>query len=91
MLLEEILNEASKFEKLKKSKVALTPEERSEVMSRDAIWHHGPNGEATPAVWKSKNKDGSFTYITNTHRAFNKASTLKGAISRYHKFIKGTS
>jgi hypothetical protein len=60
-------------------------------MKRKAVWHHGPNGEETSAVWKSKNKDGSFTYVTHTHRAFNTAPTLKGAINRFHKFIKGTS
>lgn len=92
---EVFLNETkkkSKFEKLKDDKIPLTDEEREKVMKADAVWHHGPNGEATPAVWKSKNKKtGKVTYITNTHRAYNTAPTLKGAISRYHKFIKSTA
>lgn len=75
---------------LKKYKVDLTPEERSQVMSADAVWNHGPNGEATPAVWKAV-INGKTTYVTNTHRAYNTADTVKGAISRYHKFIKGTA
>ena len=82
----------SEFEKLKDNKVPLTDEERAEVMKAKAVWHHGPNGEESPAVWKSKNpKTGEITYITNTHRATNIRPTLKGAIGRYHKFIKGTA
>lgn len=89
-----LINEAkkSKFEKLKDDKIPLTDEERKKVMDAKAVWHHGPNGEETPAVWKSKNKKtGKVTYICHTHRAYNTAPTLKGAISRFHKFIKGTA
>ena len=82
----------SKFEKLQDNKVPLTPEEREKVMKAKAVWHHGPNGEETPAVWKSKDKKtGKFTYVTNTHRAYQDRPTLKGAISIYHKFIKSTA
>ena len=87
----EFLKEQSEFQKLQKNKVSLTAEEREEVMKRKAIWHHGPNGEETPAVWKSVDKNGKATYVTNTHRAYNTAPTLKGAIGRYHDFIKGTA
>ena len=87
------LNEAkkSKFEKLKDNKVPLTSEEREKVMKAKAVWHHGPNGEETPAVWKSKDKNGKIAYVTNTHRAYQDRPTLKGAISIYHSFIKSTS
>jgi len=85
------LNEGSDFEKLKKNKVTLTDEERAEVMKRKAVWHMGADGKASPAVWKSVNDKGEVTYVTNTHRAYNTAKTLKGAIGRYHKFIKGTA
>lgn len=93
MIRKALISEAkkSKFEKLQDNKVPLTDEEREKVMKADAIWHHGPNGEPSPAVWKSKDKKGKFTYVTATHRAYNTAPTLKGAISRYHKFIKGTA
>jgi len=88
----EKLAKKSSFAILKKYKVPLSPEERAEVMKRKAVWHHGPNGEATPAVWKSTNpKTKNTTYVVNTHRAYNKRPTLAGAISRYHKFIKGTA
>lgn len=91
MKFQEYLNE-NDFKSLQKNKIALDPEEREEVLKSKAIWHHGPNGEETPAVWKSKDpKTGKITYITNTHRAYNTASTLKGAIGRYHKFIKSTA
>lgn len=79
-----------KWPKLKKGRTTLDPEERAEVMARKAVWHHGPNGEETPAVWKSI-VDGKAWYVTNTHRAMNIAPTLKGAINRYHRFIKGTA
>lgn len=87
----EYLNECSEFEALEKNKVPLTSEEEQEVMNKRAVWNHGPNGEEVPAVWKSVNKKGKTTYVTNTHRAFNTSPSLKGAIGRYHKFIKGTA
>lgn len=91
-LQQVILNETDEFLSLKKNQKPLTDEERTEVMDAEAVWHHGPNGEASPAVWKSVDpKTDKITYITHTHRAYNTAPTLKGAIGRYHKFIKGTS
>lgn len=76
------------FKTLKKNKVALSQEERDEVMKADAVWHFSKN--PSPAVWKSEINNKTY-YVTNTHRAFNVTSTLKGTIDRYHKFIKGTS
>ncbi len=82
----------SEFEKLKDNKIPLEDEERALVMKSKAVWHFGNKGEPSPAVWKSKNPNtGKVTFITNTHRAFNTASTVKGAIRRYHTFIKGTA
>lgn len=82
----------SKFKKLEDNKIPLTDEERKKVMDADAVWHHGLDGAPSPAVWKSKDKKtGKITYITNTHRAYQARPTLKGAISIYHSFIKGTS
>ena len=89
---EFLLERANAFEILKKNRKPLTDEERKECMDSKAVWHHGPKGEETAAVWKSVNpKTGEITYVTNTHRAYNTATTLKGAIERYHKFIKGTA
>lgn len=86
-----IAEDSSEFEKLQKNKKPLSAEEHSECMKAKATWHHGSKGQAAPAVWKSVGRDGKKTYITHTHRAYNKASTLKGAIKRYHDFIKGTA
>lgn len=75
---------------LMKKKVPLDSEERKEVMSKGAVWRHGPNGEETPAVWKSKDSKGNFVYGCNTHRAGTVKPTLKGAIKAFD-FIKTTS
>lgn len=78
------------FKDLKSGQVKLTDAERSEVMKKKAVWHHGPKGAASPAVWKSI-VDGKTYFVTNTHRAYNVRPTLAGAIGRYHSFIKGTA
>ena len=86
-----MINESGpEFKTLKKNKVALSKEERAEVMKAKATWNHGPKGQPTPAVWKSV-VDGKTWYVTNTHRAMNSAKTLKGAINKYHNFIKSTA
>ena len=86
-----LINEAkkSKFEKLKNNKVPLTDEEREKVMTAKAVWHHGPNGEETPAVWKSKDKKtGKVTYACHTHRLYQTAKSLGAAINKFHKYVK---
>lgn len=82
----------SKFEKLEDNKIPLTDEERKKVMDADAVWHFSHLNKPTPAVWKSKDKKtGKVSYVCHTHRAFQERPTLKGAISIFHSFIKGTS
>ena len=88
---KEFLDEASKMETLKKNKKPLSDEEHAECLKKKAVWHHGQDGAPSPAVWKSVNKDGKTTYVTNTHRAYNTATTLKGGIKCYHDCIKGTA
>ncbi len=78
------------FKTLKKNKVKLSDEEREKAMNADAVWHFNGPDKPVCAIWKSE-VDGKTYYGTNTHRAFNTASTLKGAISKYHSFIKGTA
>jgi len=72
----------------KKHKVKLTPEERAQVMTAKAVWHF--NGGAPSSAVSKAVINGKTWYETHTHRAINYAPTLKGAISRYHKFIKST-
>jgi hypothetical protein len=87
LFLENFLIESSDFKHLRKNEVALSKEERTEVGKQKAEWSDGRS-----AVWKSVDpKTNKVTYITHTHRAYNTAPTLKGAISRFHKFIKGTA
>lgn len=92
-LLREMLMEGNEFKTLKKHEQPLTPEERKEVMDKKAVWHFSHhNGNPSSAVWKSVDpKTGKTTYVTHTHRAYNTAPTLKGAIGRFHKFIKSTA
>ena len=95
----ELNEKKSHYEVLKANKVPLTDEERKEVFKKDAVWHYadsvdpntGKKVHKVSAVWKSKNPDGSFTYITNTHRAYQARDSLSAAINIYHKFIKGTA
>lgn len=90
MKLAELLTEGSDIKTLKANKKPLTDEEREEVLKAGAVWHHGPNGAESPAVWKSVDKNGKTTYVVNTHRAYQTAPTLKGAIKHY-AFIKTTA
>jgi hypothetical protein len=76
-----------KWDTLKKNRTSLTDEERKQVMDAGAIWHHGPKGEATPAVWKAE-VDGKTWYVSNTHRAWSARPSLKGIISQYHKYVE---
>lgn len=80
-----------KFKVLRKGQIDLDPEERALVMKRKAVWHFSHHkGRASPAVFKSV-VNGKKWYTTHTHRAYNVTPTLKGTISRYHKFIKSTA
>ncbi len=76
------------METLKKNKKPLTEEERKKVMEKGAVWHHGPNGEETPAVWKSV-VNGKEWFVCKTYRAYQCKPTLKGAIKSY-EFIETT-
>jgi hypothetical protein len=81
---------APRIDTLKNNKKNLTDEERARVMEAKAIWHHGPKGEPSPAVWKSE-VDGETWFVTNTHRAFQAEKTLDSAIEAFHGFIKTTA
>lgn len=93
MKVRELLTEKkrSEFEILKKNKIALTPEEREQAMTAKAVWHPGNHDKPVCAIWKSKRANGDVVFGCNTHRAYNVAPTLKGAIHKFHSFIKGTA
>ena len=86
-----------KMKDLEKYRTELTKPELDEVFERKAVWHHGPNGEETSAIWKAQVFDHiklckpEFVYVTNTHRAMATSPTLKGIINKYHNLIKGTA
>ena len=86
-LIEKTAKKKSAFQKLKDNEVPLTPEEKKKCKESKAMWNSG-----WCAVWKSVDpKTDETTYVTHTHRAYNTAPTIKGAINRFHKFIKGTA
>jgi hypothetical protein len=81
---------APPFDSLKKGKVKLTDKERGEVMKRKAVWHHGPGGSESSAVWKARVGNRTW-FVTNTHRAYNARPSLDGAVTAYHRGIKQTA
>ena len=90
-----LARKAPKFKVMKKHRVRLTPEERKQCMDAGAVWNFNVSRDGKkkkcPAVWKAVLPDGTVWFNTNTHRAWNVASTLRGGIRRYHRFIKGTA
>lgn len=87
--LTPVQEEGPRFPTLKKNRVALSADEHAEVLRRKAVWHFN-QGKPSPAVWKSRVGEAVW-YVTNTHRAYNVAKTLDGAIQKYHSFIKTTA
>lgn len=89
LLVEQLLDESPEIKTLKDNAIPLEPDERAQVMKAGAVWHHGRNGEATPAVRKAV-VNGKTWYWCATHRAGRVKSTLKGAINAF-EFVKTTS
>jgi len=81
----ELFEKKSEMEVLKANKIPLDDKERDKVMKAGAVWHHGPGGKESPAVWKSKNSSGKIKYVCNTHRMYQVRDTLPAAIKTYDK------
>jgi hypothetical protein len=87
-----VLNEKkSEFEVLKGNKKPLDDAERKKVMDAKAVWHHGPGGAASPAVWKAVHPSGKTTFVCHTHRCYQKADTVEKAIDKFHRVVKDTA
>jgi|SRR5271157_765736 len=89
-LVENLLFESPELKTLKTARRQLDPEEREEVMKAGAVWHHGPDGEPTPGVWKAV-VNGKTWYVSNTHRCYQAKPTLKGAIRAFHDVVEPSS
>lgn len=85
------LQETFDFKTLKKRKIKLEPEERDEAMKAKAVWHPSHSDKPVCAIWKSKKANGEVVYGANTHRVFQVAPSLKGAIKLFHDVVKGTA
>ena len=86
----ELFEKKSEIEVLKANRTTLDDAERDKVIKAGAVWHHGPDGKESPAVWKSKNSSGKIKYVCNTHRAYQAKDTLAAAIKAFD-FIESTS
>lgn len=75
---------------LKDNTVKLTDAERQKVMDAKAVWHHGKDGAATPAIRKSTVR-GKTYYWSATHRCFASAPTLAKAIKDFFDTVKPSS
>ena len=87
----QIAKRRSRIAVLKENRIELDPEERETVLKAKAVWHHGPNGQESPAVWKSKDSKGEIVYVTNTHRCYQTGETLGEAIKAFHEVVKDTA
>lgn len=79
---ESWLYESPEIKTLKKNTRPLDPKERAQVMKAGAVWHHGRDGEATPAVRKSV-VNGKTWYWCATHRFGQVRSSLAAAIKTF--------
>lgn len=78
------------FDTLEKSKVELTDTEREQVMKAKAVWHFSPAGKPSPAIKKAIVR-GKTYYYCNTHRCYQSAKTLAGAIDKFFDVVEPSS
>jgi hypothetical protein len=86
-----LLNESGpQFDILEKGKINLTDDERERVMIAKAVWHFGSNGKPSPAIKKAIVR-GKTYYYCNTHRCYQSAKTLDGAIKKFFDVVEPSS
>ena len=86
----DFLTEAPNYTTLEKNKTLLDGDERQKAMDAGAVWHNGPKGKETCAIWKGKDSKGQIWYVCNTHRCYKTAKTLAGAIKNFD-YVKTTA
>lgn len=74
---------------LKQNKSPLEGEEKERAMKAGCVWHF--NKKPSCAIWKGKDSGGKSWYVSNTHRAYSKDSTLEKAIKKYHSYVEPSS
>lgn len=85
--LGEMYKQATTIKELRKHQTQLSSEEKKIIDEGKAVW-----GDGSRAVWKSVDpKTGKATFVTNTHRAACAKPTVKGAVGKFHSFIKSTA
>lgn len=86
-----LLNESGpQFDTLEKNKVKLTDEERDRAIKAKAVWHFCQNHKPSPAIKKSVVR-GETYYYCNTHRCYQSAKTLSGAIKKFFDVVEPSS
>ena len=85
------LNEKkTEIKTLKDNKIKMDDDERQEAIKAKCVWHPVNHDKPVCAIWKSKDSKGKTWYCSNTHRAYAKSPTLKGAIKKFPS-IKDTA
>ncbi len=87
----EYIPEGTDFKALKKNKIKLTDDERDQAMKAGAVWHPSNHPKSVCAIWKSKTAGGKTVFGCNTHRVYQTAPTLKGAIKKFHDVVKDSA
>ena len=90
MRLSLLSESGPQFDTLEKNKVKLTDDERERTLKAKAVWSFGPGGKPSPAIKKAV-VHGETYYYCNTHRCYQSAATLAGAIKKFFDVVEPSS
>jgi hypothetical protein len=79
----------AELEELKRNRRPLSPSEKREAMAAGCVWHTGPGGKTSCAIWRSV-RGGKSVFVSNTSRCYRVSDTLKDAIKEF-EFVRSTS